>query len=137
MAIVGWLLLEYFAYMCKCEALNDTQLFPIIHQWSGFSLGRRLSLCVVAVCMVSAGLEVVAAVCVITSPNCLHIDQVALISVKIRLYHSIKWCWLDWSNFSQLIQLIYLFCFPVDPNNTYKLNQSTTPPKLTFLKMCL
>ena len=71
-AIVGWLLLEYFAYMCKCEALNDTQLFPIIHQWSGFSLGTRLSPCVVAVCMVSAGLEVVAAVCVITSPNCLH-----------------------------------------------------------------
>lgn len=59
MAIVGWLLLEYFAFMCKCEALNDTQLFLIIHQWSGFSLGRRPI--TMTVCMVSAVLEVVTA----------------------------------------------------------------------------
>ena len=128
MAIVG----HCFAFMCTCEALNGTQLFPIIHQWSGFSLGRRLSQnllqsawCLLRCCklwLLSVVLQVA---------KYLHIDQVA------RSYHSVKWRWLDWSNSSRLIQLIYHVYYPIDPNNAYKLNQSRTPPKLTFLKIWL
>ena len=44
--------------------------------------------------------------------------------------------WLEHYS-SQLIQLVYHFCFPVNPNNTYKLNQSRTPPKLTFFENVL
>ena len=89
--------------------------------------------------MVSAALEVVAACCLCHYKSKLSTHRSSDTDFSqdetVPLY-KIVLAWLEHYS-SQLIQLVYHFCFPVDPNNTYKLNQSRTPPKLTFFENVL
>ena len=89
--------------------------------------------------MVSAVLEVVAACCLCHYKSKLSTHRSSDTDFSqdetVPLY-KIVLAWLEHYS-SQLIQLVYHFCFPVDPNNTYKLNQSRTPPKLTFFENVL